>query len=101
MEQSRRKSSERSINRQNCSSVCWLILAGFVVPLTGARVILGKANGSDVFSGYVTGAPQYEYWDGESRDRYIATTWWRRVTRFCLIRSRCRTDLPFVRSERG
>jgi len=27
----------------------------------GARVTLGKANGSDVFTGYVTGTPQYEY----------------------------------------
>ncbi|MGA7697776.1 MAG: hypothetical protein WCA76_22310 [Candidatus Sulfotelmatobacter sp.] len=34
---------------------------GFVIPVTGARVTLGKANGSDVFTGYVTAAPQYEY----------------------------------------
>jgi hypothetical protein len=34
---------------------------GFLIPLTGARVILAKANGSDVFTGYVTAAPQYEY----------------------------------------
>jgi hypothetical protein len=34
---------------------------GFVIPVTGARVTLGKTNGSDVFTGYVTGAPQYEY----------------------------------------
>jgi len=34
---------------------------GFVIPVTGARVTLGKANGSDVFTGYVTGSPQYEY----------------------------------------
>jgi hypothetical protein len=34
---------------------------GFVVPVTGARVTLGKTNGSDVFTGYVTEAPQYEY----------------------------------------
>ena len=33
----------------------------FVIPVTGARVTLGKANGSDVFTGYVTAAPQYEY----------------------------------------
>jgi len=33
----------------------------FVVPVMGARVMLGKTNGSDVFSGYVTSAPQYEY----------------------------------------
>jgi hypothetical protein len=34
---------------------------GFVIPVIGARVTLGKTNGSDVFTGYVTAAPQYEY----------------------------------------
>jgi hypothetical protein len=34
---------------------------GFVIPVTGARVALGKTNGSDVFTGYVVSAPQYEY----------------------------------------
>ena len=34
---------------------------GFVVPVVGARVTLGKANGTDVFTGYVVAAPQYEY----------------------------------------
>ncbi len=34
---------------------------GFAIPVVGARVTLGKTNGSDVFTGYVTAAPQYEY----------------------------------------
>jgi hypothetical protein len=34
---------------------------GFVIPTVGARVTWGKANGSDVFTGYVNAAPQYEY----------------------------------------
>jgi hypothetical protein len=34
---------------------------GFVVPVNGARVTLGKTNGSDVFTGYVSATPQYEY----------------------------------------
>ncbi len=34
---------------------------GLVIPVMGARVSLGKANGSDVFTGYVVTAPQYEY----------------------------------------
>ena len=34
---------------------------GFVVPAADARVIVLKANGSFVFTGYVTGAPEYEY----------------------------------------
>src|SRR5258708_4541728 len=33
----------------------------FVVPVVGARVTLGKTNGSDVFTGYLTQSPQYEY----------------------------------------
>jgi hypothetical protein len=35
--------------------------AGFEVPVTGARVILSKTNGSDVFTGYVSAAPQHGY----------------------------------------
>ena len=34
---------------------------GLVIPVTGARVIMSKASGSFVFTGYVTAAPQYEY----------------------------------------
>jgi hypothetical protein len=34
---------------------------GFVIPVVGARVALGRTNGSDVFTGYVIAAPQYEY----------------------------------------
>lgn len=37
------------------------ISTGFLVPATGARVTVVKANGSFVFTGYVTAAPQYEY----------------------------------------
>jgi hypothetical protein len=34
-------------------------LPGLAVPVMGARVILTKADGSFVFTGYVTVAPQY------------------------------------------
>lgn len=33
----------------------------FVVPVTGARVTLGRSNGSDVFTGYVARTPAYQY----------------------------------------
>ena len=33
----------------------------FVVPASGARVVLGKTNGQDVFTGYLTQAPVFEY----------------------------------------
>jgi len=32
----------------------------FIVPVPGARVLLGRLNGSDVFTGYVSGTPQFE-----------------------------------------
>src|SRR5579862_6766489 len=35
--------------------------ADFVIPKTGARVTLGRLNGSDVFTGYVSGPPTHEY----------------------------------------
>src|SRR5579883_1413623 len=39
----------------------------FVVPVSGARVMVGQLNGQDVFTGYLTGAPKYEYlgWGGQ------------------------------------
>ena len=33
----------------------------FVVPVRGARVLLGRTNGQDVFTGYVSADPEYEY----------------------------------------
>lgn len=33
----------------------------FLVPAVGARVTLGRSNGSDVFSGYLVQAPTFEY----------------------------------------
>jgi hypothetical protein len=33
----------------------------FVVPVAGARVILSRADGSSVFTGYIAHAPAYEY----------------------------------------
>src|ERR1700690_368834 len=33
----------------------------FVVPTRGGRVLLGRTNGQDVFTGYITDAPEYEY----------------------------------------
>ncbi len=33
----------------------------FVVPVSGARLTLGRTNGQDVFSGYLLSAPSYEY----------------------------------------
>jgi hypothetical protein len=53
---------ERKIN-QPSTLRCSLLgtAAGFVVPAMGARLILAKTNGSFVFTGYLTQAPQLEY----------------------------------------
>jgi len=53
---------ERKLNQP--SELQFSLLANspqFVIPAMGARVTLGKTNGSDVFTGYVDEAPQYEY----------------------------------------
>ncbi len=53
---------ERKIN-QPAGLRCSLLgdSLGFVVPAVGARVILARANGGFVFTGYLTEAPQFEY----------------------------------------
>jgi hypothetical protein len=53
---------ERKIN-QPSELRCSLLAggAGFVVPAAGARVILTKASGGLVFTGYLMQAPQFEY----------------------------------------
>lgn len=39
----------------------------FIVPATGARIILVKANGQNVFTGYLMQAPEFDYlgWGGQ------------------------------------
>ncbi|MGO9086565.1 MAG: hypothetical protein ACLQBK_15155 [Candidatus Sulfotelmatobacter sp.] len=53
---------ERKIN-QPSQLRCSLVAnsGGFVTPVAGARVSLTKANGSFVFTGYLTQAPRFEY----------------------------------------
>ncbi len=52
----------RKINRP-AELQCSLLgaMAGFVVPAIGARVILTKASGAIIFTGYLTQAPDCEY----------------------------------------
>ncbi len=49
----------------------------FVVPSRGARVILGRTNGQDVFTGYIKADPEYEYLGWGERAPCIATISWR------------------------
>jgi hypothetical protein len=53
---------ERKLNQPTQLQFSLLANApSFVIPVGGGRVILSKANGSDVFTGYVNAAPEYEY----------------------------------------
>ena len=53
------------IRKLNRSTELRLRLVGatndFLVPVTGARVMMGRTNGQDVFAGCVVGAVQHEY----------------------------------------
>ena len=52
---------ERKLNQPSTLRCSFLGSApGFVVPAMGARVVLAKTNGSFVFTGYLTQAPQFE-----------------------------------------
>lgn len=63
---------ERKIN-QSSELRCSLVSgsSAFVIPVSGARVILEKSSGGLVFTGYLTAAPQFEYlgW-GEQGAKY-------------------------------
>src|SRR4051794_410103 len=39
----------------------------FVVPVNGARVVLSRANGSSLFTGYISKAPEFEYLGWQQR----------------------------------
>jgi hypothetical protein len=53
---------QRRLNRP-AQLRAWLVADGaeFVVPAAGARIVLARKDGSKVFTGYLTGAPEYEY----------------------------------------
>ena len=73
----------------------------FVVPVDGARILLGRLNGQDVFTGYVVETPKYEYlgWSGMGpvyRYRVVA-----RSDEVLLDRKTIRRRLPFLGRSAG
>lgn len=73
----------------------------FVVPVNGARVLLGLRNGQDVFTGYVIASPQYEYlgWRGQGPGfRYSVVA---RSDETVLDRKTVRRRFPFVARSAG
>jgi hypothetical protein len=92
----------RRLNKPSVLKVGLLANAvDFVVPVNGARVTLGKTNGQDVFSGYVTGTPAYEYlgWGGRGpvyRYNLVAQS-----DEVLLDRKRLPDRVPFVDRSAG
>jgi hypothetical protein len=75
--------------------------ADFVVPSAGARVMMGRANGSDVFTGYVVSKPKHEYLGFGERGpiyRYRLTV---RSDEFLLDRKSLPARSPFVGRAAG
>ena len=71
----------------------------FVVPANGARVMLGKTNGHDVFTGYLTQAPVFEYLGWGQRGPVYRYNLVARSDESALDRKRLPNRSPFV--DRG
>jgi hypothetical protein len=71
----------------------------FVVPASGARVALGKTNGQDVFTGYLTHAPVFEYLGWGERGPVYRYDLIARSDETALDRKRLPNRSPFV--DRG
>lgn len=51
----------RKLNAPSELRFSLLLGPDLVVPRRGARVLLGRTNGQDVFTGYITASPEYEF----------------------------------------
>ncbi|HET8826595.1 MAG TPA: hypothetical protein VFM77_15755, partial [Terriglobales bacterium] len=51
----------RKLNQPSELRFSLLLGPDLVVPRRGARVMLGRTNGQDVFTGYITASPEYEF----------------------------------------
>jgi hypothetical protein len=71
----------------------------FVVPVSGARVTLGKTNGQDVFTGYLTKPPEYEYLGWGERGPVYRYSFVALSDEISLDRKRLSDRSPFV--DRG
>lgn len=73
----------------------------FVVPVRGGRVILGRTNGQDVFTGYMTAAPEFEYLGWSERGATYRYKFVARSDEFLLDEKRLSTRSPFVARGAG
>src|SRR6185312_12632790 len=51
----------RKLNKPSELRFSLLLGPDLVVPRRGSRVLLGRTNGQDVFTGYITADPEYEF----------------------------------------
>ena len=75
--------------------------ADFVVPRRGARVILGRTNGQDIFSGYIKADPEYEYLGWGERGAMYRYNLAALSDEFLLDEKRLFTRSPFVARSAG
>jgi hypothetical protein len=75
--------------------------ADFVVPGRGARVILGRINGQDVFTGYITADPEYEYLGWGERGAMYRYNVVALSDEFLLDEKHLSTRSPFVARSAG
>lgn len=73
----------------------------FVVPVSGARITLGRINGQDVFSGYLTSAPVYEYLGWAERGPIYRYNVVAQSDEVILDRKRLPDRVPFVDRSAG
>ena len=73
----------------------------FVVPVSGARITLGRTNGQDVFTGYLAGAPTFEYLGWGERGPIYRYHLVARSDEAVLDRKRLHDRPPFVARSAG
>src|SRR5438270_13980847 len=70
--------------------------ANFVVPVRGGRVILGRTNGQDVFTGYITIDAEYEYLGWGERGAMYRYNFVAQSDEALLNEKRLSTRSPFI-----
>jgi len=92
-----RKLNEASILHFSLISVG----ANFIVPVRSARVVLGRTNGSDVFTGYITAAPEFEYLGWGEQGAMYRYNFVAQSDEFLLDEKRLSTRAPFIGRTAG
>src|SRR5437588_2360595 len=73
----------------------------FIVPVQGGRVMLGRTNGQDVFTGYIVAAPEFEYLGWGERGPTYQYNFVAKSDEVLLDEKRLSTRSPFVARSAG